>query len=375
MKKHEIMKQLYLHEKFSVIEDYRHQSYVDYPLSDVLILIMSAVLCGLDQLCEIVTHSKNRSDFFKEYFGIARIPSKPTFCRVLNMMNGDEVAEVIIEIMKERAEIIGNIIAVDGKAIRSTCKSGESHSAMQILTAYLTESSVVLGQAGIHEKTNEIPVFQAMLNMLDIEGKTITADAMHCQKETCSKIIKDRGNYVFGLKENHKNLYEDVKLFIDSKLHPECIEKAKTAETTRGRFEKRICQKVTDISWLEGNDDWAGLRFVFAVTRIVTAKGKTTTETCYYITSLDVSAEELLRIVREHWKIESMHWILDVVFSEDECMLLSVNGHKTLNILRKLSTLLHKQFIAKLTRKISIKQNLLNCLMSNELLYRLMQNL
>ena len=332
-------------------------------------------MCGLDQLCQIMTHAINRAEFFKEKFGIEKIPSKPTLSRVLNMMNGNEVAKIIIEIMKERAEIVGDIIAVDGKAIRSTSKAGQSHSAMQILTAYLTESSVVVGQEMIHDKTNEIPVFQAMLEILDIKGKTITADAMHCQKETCKRIIKGKGNYVFGLKENHKTLYEDTKLFIESKMHPEFIEKAQTNEKSHGRIEKRICQKVTDISWLESKKDWTGLNAVFSITRIITTKGKTTVETCYYITSLDVSAEELLRIAREHWKIESMHWVLDVVFSEDDCMVLSENGHKTLNILRKLAILLHRQFISTLTRKISIKENLLNCLMSDSSLSLLVGSL
>ena len=127
MKKHEIMKQMEIREKFSMIKDLRHPSYIDYPLSDVLIIIMSAVLCGLDQLCQILTHAQNRAEFFREKFGIEKIPSKPTLSRVLNLMNGSEVSKVIIEIMKERTEIIGNIIAVDGKAIRRTTNPG-SHS-------------------------------------------------------------------------------------------------------------------------------------------------------------------------------------------------------------------------------------------------------
>jgi hypothetical protein len=130
---------------------------------------MSAVLCGLDGLAEIMTHAQNRAEFFRVNYGINEIPSKPTLSRVLNMMDGDAVAKVIIEIMKERSDIIGNIIAVDGKAIRSTSEAGKPHSALQILTAYLTESSIVLGQNAIHEKTNEIPVFQAMLNLLDVK--------------------------------------------------------------------------------------------------------------------------------------------------------------------------------------------------------------
>ncbi len=358
----------FLKEKFSVIEDKRHQGYVEHNLSEVLIIIMSAILCGLDSLADIMIYAQNKVDFFKNYFGIEQIPSKPTVSRILNMINGNEVAKVIIEIMKDRADIVGNIIAVDGKAIRSTSEAGKPHSALQILTAYLTKSSVVIGQELIHEKTNEIPVFQSMLNIIDIKGKTITADAMHCQKETCKKIIASGGDYVFGLKGNQKTLFEDVSLYIGSKINAERIEKFSTLEKGHGRIEKRICQKVTDISWLQGREEWAGLKSVFSVRRIVSTQKKTTEEISYYISSRDATAEEFLGIVREHWKIESMHWVLDVVFSEDECAITSENGHKTLNILRKLAILLHKRYIATLHKKPSIKANLLNCLMNNNVL-------
>ena len=295
----------YLQGKFSVIEDSRHPSYVEHKLSDVLIIIMSAILCGLDGLSEIMEHAKNRACFFKDNYGIEEIPSRPTVSRILNMLDGDALSKVIIEIMKERADLVGNIIAVDGKAIRSTSKKGEAHPALQILTAYLTESSVVLGQEAIHNKTNEIPVFQAMLNFLDVKEKIITADAMHCQKKTCKKIIECGGDYVFGLKENQKTLFVDVSLFIDRKINTANIEKFTVSEKNRGRYEKRTCYKVTDISWLEGHDGWVGLNAVFAVRRTIVSKGKTTDEVCYYITSADVSAEELLKIVREHWKLKA----------------------------------------------------------------------
>lgn len=369
------MEKEYMREKFSSIEDNRHPSYIEHNLADILIIIMSAVLCGLDGLADIMVHAQNRAKFFQSNFGIKQIPSKPTLSRVLNMMDGDAVAKVIIEIMKERADIVGNIIAVDGKAIRSTSKPGNPHSALQILTAYLTECCVVVGQKAIHDKTNEIPVFQAMLELLDIKGKTITGDAMHCQKETCGRIIASGGHYVFGLKENQKTLFDDAALFINDETNSENIEKFTAVQKSHGRIEKRICQKVTDISWLCGREEWIGLQSVFAVRRITIKSNKVTDETCYYITSTDATAEELLRIVREHWKIESMHWILDVVFSEDECGLLSENGHKTLNILRKLALLLHKNFIAKLHRKVSIKANLLNCLMSDDMLCRVLGSL
>lgn len=146
-------------------------------------------------------------DFYREKFGIEEYPSKPTLSRILNMVNGDEVGEIMVKIMQENAENIGEIIAVDGKAICSTGEKAKAHTFLQIVTAYATESGVCLGQSSIsHEdKTNEIPVFQNMLDTLNIKDKIITADAMYCQKETCKKIIKKQGDYVFGLKATPNN--------------------------------------------------------------------------------------------------------------------------------------------------------------------------
>lgn len=325
----------YIMEKLATIEDTRHSGYVEHNLADVLTIVMCAVMCGLDGLAEIMVYAKSKATFFNEKFGIKVIPSKATVSRILNMVDGDEVAKVIIEIMKEKAELLGDVIAVDGKAIRSTSKKGRPHSALQILTAYITDSGVVLGQKAIHEKTNEIPVFQEMLELIDVKGKTITADAMHCQKQTCKKIHAKGGTYVFGLKENQKTLHGDVELYIDSECDGQNIEQYTTIEKNGGRIEKRICKKVTDISWLESGKEWAGLKSVFAVRRMVTTQNRTSDETGYYITSKDATAEELLKITREHWKIESMHWLLDVVFSEDECAIVSENTKYTTKTARQ----------------------------------------
>ena len=119
---------------------------------------------------------------------------------------------------------------------------------------------------------------------------------------------------------------------------------------------------------MNGYKEWAGLSSIFAVKRITTTNRGTSDETGYYITSKDTDAKELLHICREHWKIESMHWLLDVTFSEDECSIISENGQKTLNSLRKLALLLHKRYLAKQPKKCSIKSNLLKCLMNSQLL-------
>jgi len=364
-----------IREKLAVITDLRHQGYIEHKLSDVLILVMCAVLCGLDELGDILIFAQKRQDFFMEQFGIEKIPSKPTLSRILNMVKGEAVAGVIIEIMREIAGSGGEVLAVDGKTICRTTKDGHPHSALQILTAYLTESGVVLGQASIHEKTNEIPVFQEMLDYLDISGKTITADAMHCQKETCRKIIKNHGNYVFGLKENQKLLYDDVALFLSDTSNNAMIETHRTLEKNAGRIEERVCRKIKDLSWLEEGGDWVGLRSAFEVRRTTQTRSGRSEETRYYISSLDSPAEKLLGVSREHWKIESLHWMLDVVFSEDDCKVLSDNGHKTLNVFRKLALLIHKRFITKHGKKSSVKAHLLSALLDQSLLALLCSDL
>lgn len=360
--------------KFEQIKDERHQSYVEHRLADVLILVMCAVLCGIDQLEEIMSYGKNKLEFLRKTFSIEKIPSKPTLSRILNIIDPDEVGMVIIEIMREHMSEIGEIVAVDGKAIRSTSIKGKAHSALQILTAYCTESGVVIGQEAIvhQDKTNEIPMFQEMLKTLDVKGKTITADAMHCQTKTCEKIVKKGGNYCFGLKENQKNFYEDVKLYFETETD---FEKFTTCEKHNGRAEKRTCYKFRDIDWLEQRKEWMNLRSVFAVNRIVTTKHGTSQETGFYISSLDESPEKLLQVVREHWKIESLHWLLDVVFAEDDCNLKNDEAQKTLNSFRKLSLLVHKNYIAKQPKKRTIKGNMFDCLLTDDKLAKVIENL
>lgn len=367
-----------LRERLSIVPDYRHSSYIGHKLSEILIIVIVALLCGLDQLNDIVVYANERKDFFAEYLNITKIPSKPTLSRVLNMIKAEAIVKVIVEIMKEQSSYLGEIISFDGKAIRSTSEKGKPHTALQILTAYMVESGVVLAQESIHEKTNEIPVMQDMLDYIDVKEKIITADAMHCQRETCAKIVDNDhgGDYVIGLKGNQGTLHNDVTLFFEEDINKESIETHKEVEQNGGRIESRICRKTNDIDFLSYHE-WPGLKSVFEVQRVTTNKSGTATtdETSYYISSLDVSAEELLHISRAHWMIESMHWMLDVDFSEDTCELLSENGQKSLNIFRKFALFTHKSFMAKQPKKRSIKSNLLRCLVSESALLEVIRSL
>ena len=361
-----------MHGTFSILEDPRHESYVIHRLEDVLTIVMCAVLCGMDNLCGIMHFAKNRSDFLKEHFGIEQIPSKSTMSRILSMVDGKALGQIILAKMQERCGNKGDVIAVDGKAIRSTAKENSTRT-LQVITAYLTEQGVVLGQEKIDEKTNEIPVFQEMLTYLNIQGKFITADALHCQRETCARIVKKKGDYVFGLKENQKSLWEDVALFFEE-LPPDTeIETYETREKNGGRQEVRICHKA-DAGWLKERHKWPDLKSILSVERIVQRGKKKTRQTSYYISSSTASAEKHLAVVREHWKIESLHWMLDVVFSEDASRFYSENAHLTLNSFRKYALAIHKSYLATLPKKETLKGSMIDCMFHTDRLVHVLSH-
>lgn len=354
------------------IEDPRHASYVKYPLADILVIIMCGVLSGLDTLGDLVIYAKSKKDYLREALRIENIPSKATFGRILSMIDGKQIGEAILEILRQRFGTDGEVIAVDGKAIRSSSKDGNSHRALQILSAYLTNSGVTLAQEAIHKKTNEIPVFQEMLSYLDVKDKLVTADAMHCQRETCRKIVQKKGDYLCGLKENQASLLADVRLFFEDNINRSEWEECQTVEKNAGRIEKRICRKATDISWLSSHK-WPGLKSVFMIKRIVDIRGRRSEETSYYISSQDNTPSKLMNLAREHWKIESMHWMLDVTFSEDSCRLLSENAHRTLNALRKFALAVHKQFLAANNKKSTLKASMLSALLRPDYLISILR--
>ena len=364
-----------LQAKFALIEDSRHSSYVVYRLADVLVMVFCAVLCGMSSLTGVHTYIENHAEYFQKNLNIKSMISRAQLGRILAIIDADAVGKVIVEILKERLGTSGDVIAVDGKAIRSTAQAGKIHSALQILTAYITESGVVLGQESIHQKTNEIPVFQEMLETLDIKGKIVTADAMHCQRETCEKLIMKGADYVLGLKRNQPSLYKDVELYFETPANQVEMERYETLEKNAGRIERRSCWKMDELLWLQERHNWAGLKGVYRIERSVDKGGKKSKEISYYITSRDTKPEEILGIVREHWKIESMHWMLDVTYLEDSRRFGSENAHKTLNAMSKCALAIHKNFLKVTGKKTSIKSNMLACLMNPSLFSLLLQSL
>lgn len=361
---------------FGIIEDTRCKVNVVHPLVDILKLVMIAVLCGMDELDKIIDYGENKKDFLKKEFNIKLIPSKSTLTRVLAILNPNQLSLSAVSILKMLVKDKEKQIMIDGKVIKSTDAIRTIETMMNIVTAY-TDTGISLGQITVDDKSNEIPAVRELIDIIDVKDLVITADAMHCQKETAERIIQNKGDYVLQLKANQGNFYQDVYAMFDEKYMSESsyeneYETFRTIEKSHGRIETRTCYVLNNLEYFEGYfKEWKGLKKIFAVKREIEKAGKKTSEISCYLSSKNTNAENLMKYARNHWKIESMHHILDVTYDEDRCKLLTKRAQENLNIFRKMGISIHKNALKN--RKKTVKSSMFNCLLNDAYLLEILQ--
>lgn len=361
---------------FGIIDDPRCEANVIHPLVDILKLVMIAVLCGMDELDKIIDYGENKKEFLEKEFDIKLIPSKSTLTRVMAMINSKWLSLSVVCILKMLVKQKCSQIMIDGKAMKSTDAIKTIETMMNIVTAY-TDTGIALGQITVDSKSNEIPAVRELIELLNIEGMVVTADAMHCQKETAEIIIKNQGDYVLQLKANQGRFYEDVYAMFDDKyineVDKECeYEIFSTIEKSHGRIEKRTCYVLNELAYFTDYlAEWKGLKKIFAVKREVERNNEKTTEISCYLSSKNTNAENLLSYTRKHWQIESMHHILDVTYDEDRCKLLTQRAQENINIFRKMGISIHKNYLTN--KKQTVKSNMFNCLLNDTHLLEMLQ--
>ena len=363
---------------FGIIEDERDAYTIKHKLIDILKLVMISVLCGMDELDKMIDYGNSKKEFLEKEFEIKSIPSKSTLTRIFVMIDPKWLGLSIVGIVQSLIKEKHTQIMIDGKAIKSTDAIKSIEKMMNIVTAY-TNTGISLLQKTVDNKTNEIPAVKELIDMLDVKGMIITADAMHCQKETAEKIVNNGGDYVLQLKANQRSFYEDVYAMFDDKYMDETdknceYEIYKTEEKSHGRIERRTCYVLNEIAFFTDYlANWKGLKKIFAVVREVEKDNKVTKEISCYLSSKNTTAENLLSYTRKHWEIESMHHILDVTYDEDRCKLLSQRAQENLNIFRKMGISIHKNYLKN--KKQTVKSNMFNCLLNDNLLLEIIGNI
>lgn len=243
----------------------------------------------------------------------------------------------MLSTIQKNNELEPKRIAIDGKAVRAAAAKGGS--IPYIISAYLENYGLSIGQLKVGEKTNEIKEIPKLLKELDIADCVITIDAIGCQKQIAKQIVEQKGHYCLAVKTNQAILYEEIKDYFSyaKKEEPEKISTYQTIEKNHGRIEKRKYLISPEIDYLTGKENWKSLRSIGKVESIREINGKRSQETRYYIMDQEMTSEEMSHIVRGHWEIENnLHWVLDVHFREDACKIKEEKAMQNLSLIRKI---------------------------------------
>jgi predicted transposase YbfD/YdcC len=333
-----IMKTLF--QDIESIEDHRVEANRDYELADIIFLTVSAVLCGAKGWKAIKIFGEAQLGWLREYRDFSKgIPTRHSIGRIIRGIKAESLVSSFINfsnIVREKED--KEHISFDGKVVCGS-KHGDID-ALQLMTAMVVDNGLIIYQKETSTKTNEIPVMQSMLASMDIKNAVITADAMHCQKETAAAIRKGNGDYVLQIKKNQGKLLKEVKAYFH-KTERDSAEllkdnSFKELDGEHGRINERNYRLLPITNWFDETDKFQDSFAVIEVKRTREMKDKSTEETSYYLTSLKNEVKEVAGYIRRHWAIEnSQHWILDVTFREDECQIYAEDGAKNLATIRR----------------------------------------
>lgn len=322
-------------ECFKVIKDKRQKSKIDYPLIEILFLSIVAIAGGAFSFGMIENFGKAHLESLRIYYPFKNgAPSDDTIRRIFEVLSPVKLNEVMHKYFSKDLDLNGEHIAIDGKTLKGSKRNGSR--ALHILNVYATGSGITLFGKEVDRKTNEITAIPEAIDLLDLKGSTVTIDAMGCQKHIAQKIVDKGADYIFGLKENHATLYKEVKTVFKSNAEVFFdMDVATTQDKGHGRIENRTCRVIKDFAKIPSVRGWPGISSVIEIKRVTEIKNKITESMNYYISSSPVCATEMMKTIRSHWQIESMHWILDVVFKEDESSMYKGNVPVNMAIIRR----------------------------------------
>ena len=305
--------------------DKRQAGKVDYPLAEILLLGLLAVLAGAETFCDIARFGERKLVLLRRFRPFEKgTPSHDHLGDIFATLDAGAFQLCFAAWAAALTNTPADVIAIDGKTSRRTYRKKGSKEAIHVVSAFAARQRLVLAQVKVDEKSNEIVAIPALLDMMAIEGAVVTIDAMGCQRNIAQKIIDKKADYILALKGNQGTLLDDVELFANEQkaggFKDTTISTHETVDADHGRIETRHYTIIHDIAWLQERHDWPGLKSVVIVESLREIDLKITRETRFYITSLVLLANATGPMIRAHWAIEnSLHWVMDMVFRDDEC--------------------------------------------------------
>jgi predicted transposase YbfD/YdcC len=323
------------------LKDHRRGQGKRHPIEIVVMIILMGIMGGAKSERGIERFANNNRKELVEELEIERgeVPSRRVMREVIEHTDFKELGEIFYNWSKESIGIEkGDWMNIDGKAIRGTVtdKSSSLQDFVSLVSVFASKKKQVLS-AGMYKvkEGHELSTARELIECVDLQGVTLTLDALHCQAETVKVIVESENDYVVGVKGNQAKLFEQVQQNCEKEW---LVDIDTSEEKNRGRNEERTCSIYEN---LEGIDieKWVGLKSVIKVERKVTIKEKETFETAYFISSLPATtlAKELNEGIRGHWSIESFHYIKDVTFGEDAWKVKKKNAAANYSLIRNIS--------------------------------------
>ena len=339
-----------LTEAFSGVVDPRTGPARRHDLTEIILMALCAVLCGADTWVDVAEWAEDNEAWLKRYLVLEHgTPSHDTFGRVFRLLDAKVFEACFRDWISGLAGVVAGVVAIDGK---TACGSRDGHNtALHTISAYATASGLCLGQEHTRGKGNEIPAIKALLDTLALKGCIVTLDAIGCQTEIAQKILDRGGDYLLAVKDNQKDLADALREFFAEGetwgFGSLTISHYQSIEKDHGRIETRQAMWVSDLSWLDKKlrDHWPKLAGIGMIERQREINGTVSIERAYYIGSQGItSAESFAQAARDHWGIEnSLHWVLDITFREDDCRVRKDQAPHNFAALRKFALALLRQ--------------------------------
>jgi predicted transposase YbfD/YdcC len=332
---------------------------VTYPLINIVAIALCATIAGADDFVAIADWARQKQDWLAEFLDLSSgIPSHDRFNAIFRALEPEQFERCLVAWITELHQVVvGQVVPIDGKTMRQSFDKATGKSALHMVSAWATTNRISLGQVAVAEKSNEITAIPKLLDLLEVAGAVVTIDAMGCQTEIAEKILERKADYVLAVKGNQPTLHEGVVDFFLDQMEEDFarvkVSRHETKEKGHGRIEHRtyyVCDVPDD---LPDAGRWKGLKRIGVAISDTVRSGKPCDDVRYYILSRKMSARSFGAAVRSHWSIEnSLHWQLDMSFSEDRSRVRKDHADANMGALRRLALGLLKNEASK---KVGIK--------------------
>jgi len=347
-----------IQEHFAELTDPRRRK-VTYPLINVVVIAVCAVICGADDFVAIAAFGRKKRDWLAKFLDLKEgIPSHDRFNAILAAIKPAEFEKCLLSWITALHEITnGQVIAIDGKTLRRSFDRASSKTAIHMVSAWATANHISLGQVVVDAKSNEITAIPKLLEILDLSGSLVTIDAMGCQVKIARKIVSGHADYVLAVKANQDTLHQGIIEFFNDHLKDGFartkVRRYHTQEKGHGREEIRQYYLCPVPDELPDRSRWPKLKAIGIAISNTQRDGKDCHEVRYYILSRYLSGRRFGKAVRDHWAIENrLHWQLDVTYQEDQSRIRKGHADANFSILRRTTLSLLKN---ESTLKVGIK--------------------